>query len=296
MNARQQGFLLLTSRLGLPSRRVLTVPQLRTLAQRVTGATKPEGNKELSVEDLVALGYSRVEGQRIVSLLADTQQLAWYLSKAAGKDCFPITRADAAYPQRLRLLGLDCPGCLWFKGNPKILEMPAVALVGSRELLPNNAVFAAEAGRQVAKHGYVLISGNARGADRTAQDACLEAGGNVISIVADSLGKYPLRNNVLYISEESFDADFSSQRALSRNRLIHCLAELVLVAQCGCGKGGTWDGAVRNLQHGWSPVFCCQDGSTAVAELEEMGAVSITSEQLSKLDKLKEMRPLRFDQ
>lgn len=287
MNGREQGFLLLTSHLGDPERRVLSVAQLRTLASRMRSMERPQTAQDVTAEDLVAIGYDRENAGRIVDLLSDTQQLHWYLSRGTRKDCYPLSRAGEAYPQRLRQrLGLDCPGCLWTKGDTSVLTKPAVALVGSRDMAPENLAFAAEAGRQAALQGYVLVSGNARGADRAAQEACLEHGGHVISVVADSLESHPLQRNVLYLSEDSFDAAFSAQRALSRNRVIHCLADMVLVAQCSFGKGGTWNGTTKNLRHGWSPVFCYDDGSQAVQALAQMRAGQIGPEALATLKEL----------
>jgi len=135
-------------------------------------------------------------------------------------------------------------------------------------------------GRHAAQLGLTLISGNARGADRTAQEACLESGGRVISIVADELSKQPLDDNLLYISEDGFDESFSAQRAISRNRCIHALGQVVFVAQCAMGKGGTWDGTVKNLRRNMSPVVCFRDGSEASKELEQLGAYLIDLEQL----------------
>lgn len=287
MNGREQGFLLLTSHLGDPERRVLSVAQLRTLASRVRSMERPQGLEDVTVQDLAAIGYDRENAGRIVGLLSDTQQLDWYLSRGVRKDCYPLSRASEKYPQRLRQrLGLDCPGCLWTKGDTDLLTKPAVALVGSRDMAPENLAFAREAGRQAALQGYVLVSGNARGADRAAQEACLEYGGQVVSVVADSLENHPLQRNVLYLSEDSFDAAFSAQRALSRNRVIHCLADTVLVAQCTCGKGGTWDGTCKNLRLGWSSVFCFGDGSEGSQALIRMGAVPIGAQALSGLDRL----------
>ena len=161
-----------------------------------------------------------------------------------------------------------------------------VALVGSREPEWLGDAFAREAGRQAALQGYVLVSGNARGADRAAQESCLEHGGRVISVVADALQDHTLNENILYLSEDGFDSPFSAQRALSRNRVIHCLPRLTLVAQCRMGKGGTWDGTTKNLQKGWSPVFCLDDGTEAMRELEQRGAVPINGIDLEDLNSL----------
>ena len=126
----------------------------------------------------------------------------------------------------------------------------------------------------------MLVSGNARGADRAAQNSCLEQGGKVISIVADELWKQPKRENMLYISEDGFEEAFSAQRALSRNRVIHALGLKTFVAQSGLKTGGTWDGTVKNLRMNWSPVFCFDDGSEAMELLFQMGAGSVTMEAL----------------
>ncbi|MEE1036789.1 MAG: DNA-processing protein DprA [Oscillospiraceae bacterium] len=276
MNALERGFLLLSSHLGDPDRRPLTTAQLRTLADRMRSMDRPAEDRGLRSSDLMALGYSREFSQRVVALLEEEAVLAHYLQRGAKMGCRPITRVSPEYPLILRQrLGLDSPGCLWVKGDALLLNAPAIALVGSRELREENRRFAEEVGRQAALQGLVLVSGNARGADRAAQNACLGAGGQVISVVADELSKQPLRENVLYVSEEDFDEPFSSQRALSRNRVIHALGRMVFVAQSDLGKGGTWDGTVKNLRFGWSPVACFRDGSEASSQLEQMGAYLI---------------------
>jgi len=278
----EQGFLLLTSHLGDPDRPVLTVAQFRNLSLRMRTAQREAGNQEVTPESLMAIGYARTMAERIVRLLEGKDQLLWYLSRGARQDCRPVTRISECYPEILRKrLALDSPGCLWAKGDISLLQKPAVALVGSRELKEENRRFAAEAGRQAAYQGYVLVSGNAKGADREAQEACLASGGQVISVVADTLADKPLQSNVLWLSEDGYDLPFTAQRALSRNRVIHSLGALTLVAQSDLGKGGTWDGTQKNLYRNWSPVCCYADGSVAARELVYMGAAAVRMEDLA---------------
>lgn len=287
MTAREAGFLLLTSNLGNPDRQVLTTAQLRTLGQRMQTMPRPAEDRELTAADLVALGYSQTMAHRILALLEETELLHHALRRAERMGCIPVSRVSENYPAVLKQwLGLEAPGCLWAKGDLTLLGTPMIALVGSRDILPENKAFAAEVGRQAAAQGYTLISGNARGADRTAQSACLKAGGRVISVVADSLAQKTLQNRVLYLSEEDFDAVFSAQRALRRNRIIHALAEKTFVAQSNLGFGGTWDGTVKNLKNNWSPVFCFADGREVTAELSQMGAYTVTMTDLQNLDGL----------
>lgn len=296
MNPREKGFLLLTSALGDPQRRPLTAPQLRTLAKRASYLQPLEPDPELTTEDLLGLGYGKSMAQRIVGLLSDAQLLEYYLEQGKKLHCVPLTRVSDGYPLILRKrLGLDSPGCLWAKGDISLLERPAVALVGSRELQDENRRFAAEVGRQAALQGYVLVSGNARGADKTAQETCLANGGSVISVVADELLAHETRENILYLSEDCYDAAFSSQRALSRNRVIHCLGHWTFVAQAGLQRGGSWDGCEKNLRHGWSPVCCFADGSQAANSLVSMGAEVVTAEELADFSQLAAPEKSLFD-
>ena len=284
----QRGFLLLASRLGVPERKALSVAQLRSLAKRVAEAPRGDGMGELETADLIALGYSPEGARHIWSLLQETQLLDYYLQKAAKAGCTPLTRADECYPLALRKrLGLDAPGCVWVKGDISLLDNPRIALVGSRDLREANREFAREVGLQAAKQGYTLVSGNARGADKTAQQACLAAGGSVISVVADSLESHRSRERVLYLSEDSFDFPFSAQRALSRNRVIHALTPKTFVAQATLHTGGTWDGTQKNLCHRWSSVFCFADGSEAAKELAALGAVPVDLQALQSFDRLR---------
>ena len=287
MTGAERGFLLLCCHLGNPERKPLTVAQFRKLARRVRGSEKAPGDRELQLSDLTVLGFSRDEGQRILQLLGEEALLDRYLRKAAKFGCIPLTRLTPGYPRRiLDALGDDAPGCLWARGNLSLLEYPGIALVGSRELQPENEHFARQVGTEAAKQGLTLISGNARGADRTAQDACLVSGGGVISIVADRLTDHVPVERMLYLSEEDFDLDFSSQRALSRNRCIHAMGISAIAAQCSLRTGGTWDGSVKNLRFGWSPMYVFADGSESAELLQQMGAEKIGFDELKNLRNL----------
>ena len=289
MTGGERGFLLLSSHLGNPERKPLTTVQLRTLADRMRSAPRFPEDRELRVSDLTVLGYRSDMALRILALLDEEELLDHYLTRAARQGCVPITRVSRDYPLILRQrLGLDSPGCLWAKGDVSILNSPAIALVGSRDLNPENKAFAKAVGYEAAMQGLTLVSGNARGADKAAQEACLKAGGRVVSIVADSLASHKERHNVLFLSEEDFEAEFSAQRALSRNRCIHALGRMVFVAQARAQQGGTWDGTVKNLRFGWSEVACFRDGSEASIQLEQMGAYLVGMEDLKDFGTLPE--------
>ncbi len=277
MTPRERAVLLLTSCLGDPERKILTPVQFRILQQRGGDL------QALTEQSLRLLGLERPLIQRILALSAEQERLDGYLRLAGKQGCTPLTVASAAYPKRAaERLGLDAPGTLWTKGDRRILDRPAVALVGSRELQQQNRAFAREVGRTAAELGCVLVSGNARGADREAQQAALQAGGQVISVVADALAEQPADPNILYLSEDGFDLAFSAIRALSRNRVIHALGCCTFVAQSHYGQGGTWDGTLKNLKNLWSPVYCFDDGSVACCEFQFRGAVPISIQEIRR--------------
>ena len=158
MNPRERGFLLLTSRLGNPDRQVLSTAQLRMLALRMRGRECAQPEREMTRQDFIELGYDRETAERYCALLSDTQELDYYLSRGRKMDCTPVTRVSEEYPGILRQrLGMDAPGCLWAKGELSILNTPAVALVGSRELRAENREFAAAVGYRAAEEGLTLL-------------------------------------------------------------------------------------------------------------------------------------------
>lgn len=293
----EYAFLLLSSDLGDPGRKPLTSAQMRQLFQRARDLRRQPEQREVTPADIMELGYNRSFADHVVALLAQEAELQYYLDRAGKAGCVPITRASEAYPVAIRRrLGLESPGVLWAKGDTEILQMPKIALVGSRDLQAENAAFAREVGRQAARQGIALVSGNARGADKLAQNACLEAGGKVISVVADSLEDHQRRENLLYLSENGFDEPFSAQRAISRNRCVHSLGAITFVAQARLRQGGTWDGTEKNLRFGWSQVYCYRDGSIAQRTLWDMGAGAVDMADLANLAGLQLDTESLFDQ
>ena len=210
MRETERGFLLLTSPLGDPLRKPLTVAQFRQLAARAREMEMPMEDRDLTRGDLLKLGYDRDFAYKILHLLSQEDLLEHYLRRCKKVGCSVISRIGEEYPGVLRKkLDPDSPAALWTKGDMSLLSKPAVALVGSRDIGPENRSFAWEVGAQAARQGYVLVSGNARGADRIAQTACLRAGGEVIIVVADELEKHTQEEKCMYISEDGFAEGFS---------------------------------------------------------------------------------------
>ena len=278
MRQTERGLLLLCCPLGDAMAGALSLAQARELSRRARAAGIGEEDpfRDVTVKDVRRLGYSEYEAGHIVSLLGRERQLDGYLLAAEKADVAVITRLDARFPQRLReQLGARCPAALFCRGDLELLQSVCVSVVGSRHLASPGAQFAAQAGRLAAREGFTLCSGDAMGADRTAQEACLRGGGSVLIFPATELVYCPIRKNTLYVAEGGFELGFSAQRALGRNRFIHAMGEKTLVAQTGFGKGGTWSGSLDNLQHEYSPLFVFDDKSEGAQALCARGATPV---------------------
>ncbi len=284
MTPREQGYLLLTAYLGDYDREVLTMSQYQQLLQDIRQLPLPQRSGGITEEVILSLGYSTAFARQVTGLLSQRKLLHTYLTSAKKHDCYPLLPITESYPEAVRQkLGVQMPCSIWAKGNVELLRTPIVSLVGSRDLWEENERFAYYVGMQAAFQGYTLLSGNARGADRTAQNSCLAHGGKVISIVADRLMDCPNDDNILYLSEDGFEFSFSGRRALSRNRLIHCMGQCVFVAQLQAYRGGTWSGTSANLKNRWSPVFYFDDGSKDTAVIARLGAKGIDGHALGDI-------------
>lgn len=287
MNTREWGIALLCCAIPGETVTPLTMAQLRILGQRVRAAGMPsQPSAELREAHLMAMGYSEEEAWRICALLNREALLERYLDGARARGITLLTRLSPEYPARLHLqLGVNAPPLLFAAGNLELLSRPAISLVGSRVLEEPGRRFAGRVGTLAAKEDFVLVSGNAAGADQEGQNACLRAGGSVIAFVADELCRHLPRDEAhqLMLSESGYDATFTPARALHRNHLIHALGEKTFVAQCTPGRGGTWNGTTENLRRGWSEVYVCNDGSEAAHALCERGAAQIALSELNTL-------------
>jgi predicted Rossmann fold nucleotide-binding protein DprA/Smf involved in DNA uptake len=111
-------------------------------------------------------------------------------------------------------------------------------------------------GRLAGRAGRMLISGGAKGIDQAAMRGALEGGGKIAGVLGDSLEKTTLdrehRNLLLdgklvLISPYDPSAGFNVGNAMQRNKLIYALADASLVVSSDLNKGGTWAGAIEQL-------------------------------------------------
>lgn len=84
-----------------------------------------------------------------------------------------IEFCDKAYPKRLRRIQ-NPPKKLYILGNKEIINEKGIAIVGSRDCTKEGEQNAKIFGASIAKAGFVVISGMAKGIDASAHIGALK--------------------------------------------------------------------------------------------------------------------------
>lgn len=175
-----------------------------------------------------------------------------------------ITVLDASYPRLLKAaLGRShIPPVLFTMGDLDILNRQTIAVIGSRNANERSLAFTREAAQYLAGRGANVISGNARGVDRSAYEGAISTDGYTTVVLPHGmhkLSKVQMRalqpkieaGKVLLLSQFHPDAPWLVSRAMERNHVVTGLAQVVIVAESD-SKGGTWEGANNALKQGRS--------------------------------------------
>jgi DNA processing protein len=160
------------------------------------------------------------------------------LCRESGVRLLPID--DPEYPPSLKNIA-DPPFLLYVKGRVEPADQLAIALVGSRRATPYGERAAARLASALARTGFVVVSGLARGIDAAAHRAALKAGGRSIAVLANGLASvYPpehadlaraLTESGALLSEMSMRQSPLAGLFTQRNRLIAGLSLGVVVVE-----------------------------------------------------------------
>jgi len=147
---------------------------------------------------------SATEGQlKSLGLKSDSIKSIKYPDKAlidadiAWVNCpghFFITWNDRNYPARLREIH-DPPIALFVAGDPDLLYLPQVGIVGSRNPTAGGRQIAGQFASRLIRSGLVIISGLALGIDYCAHQGALDTGGYTIAVLGSGPDRiYPSRH------------------------------------------------------------------------------------------------------
>lgn len=227
-----------------------------------------------------------IDENRMQKLLGRGFLLSQVIERWQARAIWVVSRADPEYPRRLKArLREDAPAVIYGCGGLSLLDSGGLAVVGSRHVDDTIIDYTIAVGRLAARAGRTLVSGGAKGIDQAAMRGALEGGGKVCGVLADSLEKTTMnrehRNLLLdgqlvLISPYDPSAGFNVGNAMQRNKLIYALADTSLVVSSDLNKGGTWAGAVEQLDKlKFVPVFIRSTGesSAGLDGLRKKGAL-----------------------
>ena len=267
----QACWLLLTFKCGLSVRIVNQIVKSwcqqsnRTLSE-FFAADVHEWNALCHVDDKVVsklelLRQSDTSSQAsIVSLV--TEQVA-VVKQLANDSIQLLTLLDERYPRLLTCVSGENqrPPMLFYRGDLRILDRVAIAIIGSRNACESSLAFTSTIAHHLSQQGANVISGNARGVDRTAYESATSADDGCTTLVLPhgihKVSKTQMHDlqprieagNVLLLSQFHPDAPWVVSRAMERNTVVTGLAQIVIVAESD-SKGGTWEGANGALKQG----------------------------------------------
>ena len=303
-----QAMLLLCSSLALPPTATetdlspLKLGEWNQLERKIRESSlkSPAALHDRSADELAKmLALPADQAERIARLLGFAGQLSIELQILFERGLWAVTRVDELYPTRLRnALKHQAPAVLFGAGDIRLLQRAGVAVVGSRNIDEAGAAFARDLGAKAAAAKLPVVSGGARGTDRIAMQAALEAGGISFGALADSLQRTVRQADVReFVSDGKLVlltpyapyAGFSVGAAMGRNKLIYGLAKFAVVVSSDHQTGGTWAGAIEVLKANWCPVSVREGDAVPQGnrELLKLGATPLSATYLAALTDLR---------
>ena len=205
-----------------------------------------------------------------------------------------IEQTDLEYPSKLLEIQ-NPPKQLYVEGNAKLLNMPSIAIVGSRKATEYGKKYAGIFAKKIAKAGICIASGMAIGIDGVAHMYSMKEKGKTIAVLGSGFNNiYPKENYYLYkkilenegcvITEFPPETKANMANFPRRNRIISGLSMGVLVVEARKRSGSTITAHYALKQNkevfcipnrlgektGYSPNLLIKDGANLVTCPEDI--------------------------
>lgn len=262
---------------------ILTLQKLRGFGPKkievIAQAIAESQFKTMSLEDLFDVLIDLHKAGRLKGIssfpefedIEEANRKACYIiRKSEELDIKMVSRFDAEFPRNLLKTvnengKPDVPVLLFYKGRLSITELPAIAIIGTREPSQQGRVAGERLGEFFATHGCNIVSGLAVGCDTAGHRGALKAytcspGSGTTAFLAHGLDTiYPPENKDLaeeivakgglLMSEYPIGEHVNRNYLVNRDRLQAALADATLVIQTGV-KGGTMHAVNATLAAG----------------------------------------------
>lgn len=170
---------------------------------------------------------------------------------------------DKRYPSFLRNIPYP-PLTLFLKGDPNLLYVKKIAIVGSRKADETSKKWAYCLAQDFVKKDYAIVSGGATGIDRSAHEGALDANGKTICVLGSGFFRmFPrehaeLFHNIekkgLLVSEHLPNFPGSAIALVQRNRITSGLSDALVTVASGAKGGAMIQTKIAFEQR--IPIFC----------------------------------------
>ena len=181
-------------------------------------------------------------GRKLVPASLDAAETEFAANEAAGTTL--LFRDTEQYPRQLDIFD-DAPALLSAKGNLHLLQKPMLSMVGARNASINAMRLCEKLASDLGTHGYVIVSGLARGIDTAAHNGALDHG--TVAVIASGIDLvYPQENADLFdaiiergllLAEMPPGTQPTPKHFPIRNRIIAGLSHGVIVVEAAAKSG-----------------------------------------------------------
>lgn len=218
------------------------IPHLGSMKIRLLVRHFGSGRAALEA-DVGAIGELPGFGRQVCDAITTTRHTQpWHrsfdLAHRLGVRLIPAS--DPEYPQGLTDL-TDYPVILYVMGKFTQADQRGIAVVGTRQATLYGSDMAYRLSADLARAGFTIVSGLARGIDTQAHIAALEAGGRTVAVIGSGLADiYPKENSALaariaqrgvVVSEFPLLTPPDRQNFPQRNRLVAAMTRATLLVE-----------------------------------------------------------------
>lgn len=304
--------------MGLTTKQIIALLQLDGCGRITTSKVMTyaqENKKEIKAPDDLSVFLhfckknqiaSRLKEYSIDELEVALDKAESIIQKSRSNQIGIVSYYDSSFPDRLKNLrdekgAFTSPVILYYLGDIEVANLPAIAIIGTREPT-NQGIQAGEYfGRIFAENKFNIVSGLAIGCDTAGHTGALSANGVTTAFLAHGLDTvYPpqnkqlaekiVANGGLLLSEYPIGDFLTRNKLVERDRLQAGLSQATIVVQTGI-KGGTMHAANATLASK-KPLYVVEYKSSEVMRNEKVqgnaflvskGAKYISSENVNEV-------------
>lgn len=218
----------------------------RTLAKIYPNLHLLSTDKQRFIQSILSIPTLDVCRKELLTGFSETDILNTK-EKLANAKINVLTTLDPHFPSSLREIP-DPPFVLYALGNIQLLNEPSIAIVGTRIPTSYGRQVSFHLAKDLARAGFVIVSGLAKGIDAEAHKGAIASGNGTIAVLGNGIDViYPSQNKHLYteilndgllLSEYPPGTQPSKYTFPERNRLISGLSLGIVVVEAA-GKSGT---------------------------------------------------------